>query len=268
LDRAHIHLDEFAHLQSFFHRFDPRAKIISCLFLLVVAVSLKTPTGLGFTLCGIFLLTFLARLPAGRILMRLGFVIPIVVVLCLFLPFARPGIPLFSLNAGSITLNYTLQGLQASGLFFLRLLCAALIIILVTFTTPFHILLRSLIDLKVPAIFIQLIQFTLRYFFVLYDEVIRMSRARRSRNFRPGKNFWNRQTFSTLGGLMGVLFIRSYDRGERIYYAMLARGYRGEVRVLDDLQVSSKDFAIGTALVVYGIVSLIIDRGWWGWLHY
>lgn len=264
MDQAHIHLDEFAHLQSFFHSFDPRAKIISCLFLLVVSVSLKTFAGVAFVLLGVILIILGARLPVVRILKRLGFVLPIVLVLCLLLPFVRPGTPLFVLDVGAFTLNYTVQGLQASGLFFLRLLCAALIIILVTFTTPFHVLLRSLTDLRVPSIFTQLIQFTLRYFFVLYDEVVRMGRARRARNFQPGKNFWTSRTFSTLGGLLGVLFIRSYERGERVYYAMLARGFRGEIRVLDDLQVRSKDFTLGLVLVLYGILSLIIDRGGWG----
>lgn len=263
MDQAHIHLDEFAYLQSFFHRFDPRAKIISCLLLLIVVVSLKTFVGLGLALLGIILLILGSQLPVLRILKRLAFVIPIVLVLCIFLPFVRPGTPLFSLQVGAFTLNFTLQGLQASGLFFLRLLCAALLIILVTFTTPFHLLLRSLTDLKIPPIFTQLIQFTLRYFFVLYDEVIRMNRARTARNFQPGTNFWTRRTFSTLGGLLGVLFIRSYERGERVYYAMLSRGFRGEVQVLHDLQVRSKDFVLGFILICFGVVVLIIDRGWW-----
>lgn len=263
MDKAHIHLDEFAYLQSFFHCFDPRVKIVSCLLLLVVVVSLNTFGGLGLALLGIILLIFGSRLPVLRIVKRLAFVIPIVLVLCIFLPFVRPGTPLFSLKVGAFSLNFTLQGLQASGLFFLRLLSAALLIILVTFTTPFHVLLCSLTDLKIPSIFTQLIQFTLRYFFVLYDEVIRMNRARRARNFKPGTNFWTGRTFSTLGGLLGVLFIRSYERGERVYYAMLARGFRGEVKVLHDLRVSLKDFILGFIIVCFGVAVLMFDRGWW-----
>ncbi|WP_408645751.1 CbiQ family ECF transporter T component [Syntrophaceticus schinkii] len=77
----------------------------------------------------------------------------------------RPGTPLYSFNLGLFTLHVTCEGLQGSILFFLRIICAALLIILVTFTTPFHVLLRSLSDLRIPQVFTHLIQFTLRYFF-------------------------------------------------------------------------------------------------------
>ncbi len=268
MEQAHIHLDEFARLKSFFHQFDPRVKIVSCLMLLVIVVSLRTLAGLLFALLFTSLMIFGSHLPLGRIVKRLGFVVPMLVVLCLFLPFARPGTPVFKVPLGILTLTYSWEGLQASAIFFLRLLCGALIVILVTFTTPFHVLLHSLADLRVPPIFIQLIQFTLRYFFVLYDETIRMFRARRARNFKAARNFWSGRTFSTLGGLLGMLFIRSYERGERVYYAMLARGFQGEIRVLDQFQVRPRDLLLGMSLIVLGVLSLIIDRGGWGWAHF
>lgn len=267
MEQTHIHLDEFARLQSLFHQFDPRVKLVSCLVLLVIEVSLRSLAGLGFALLLAIFFIWRAHLPLGRILKRLGFIIPFVIVLCLFLPFVRPGSPLFQIHLGIGTLSYTLEGLQVSILFFLRLLCAALILILVTFTTPFHVLLRSLSDLRIPEIFTQLIQFTLRYFFVLYDEIIRMQRARRARNFKPARNFWSGQTFSTLGGMLGLLFIRSYERGERVYHAMLSRGFQGEIHTLEQFQVSTRDILLGVLLLLLGILSLIIDQGGWGWSH-
>lgn len=268
MPQEHIHLDEFAHLKSAFHRFDPRVKLVSCLVFLVIVVSLKSTEGLIFALSVICLFILGAHLPAVRILKRLGLIIPVIFVIGIFLPFMQPGIPLFSINLGFFTLHFTDQGVQVSILFFLRVFCAALLIILVTYTTPFHILLRSLSDLKIPKIFTHLLQFAFRYFFVLSDEAQRMQRARRSRNFKPAKNFWSRQTLSTFGGLLGILFIRSYERGERVYFAMMSRGFKGEIRVLDDLHIQGKDIVLGTAIVLLGIVSLVFDQGGFGWLQF
>ncbi|MGB4505395.1 MAG: cobalt ECF transporter T component CbiQ [Syntrophaceticus sp.] len=265
MNAKHIHLDEFAHLESPFHQFDPRVKIVSCLILLVIAVTLKSPVGLGAALFVICLMVMISRLPVGKILKRISLILPFVLAIGLFLPLIRPGTPLYSFNLGLFTINVTYQGLQASILFFLRIICAALLIILVTFTTPFHILLRTLSDLRIPQIFTHLIQFALRYFFVLSDEILRMQRARRSRNFRPAKNFWSRQTLSTIAGLIGVLFIRSYERGERVYYAMMSRGFRGKIQLLDDLQIQSRDIIYGTVIVLLGVIILLIDQGGWGW---
>lgn len=265
MDTEHIHLDEFAHLKTFFHRFDPRAKIVSCLVLLVIAVSLKTPAGLGVALIGICLLIRGAQLPVKRILKRLGFIIPVILVVGIFLPVVKPGTPLFSVDLGFCILNFTKEGLQAGILFLLRITCAALLMILLTFTTPLHVLLHSLSDLKVPQIFTQLIQFTLRYFFVLYDEVTRMQRARRSRNFKPAKHIFSRQTLSIIGGMIGVLFIRSYERGERVYFAMMSRGFRGKIRLLDYPQIRGKDYVLALIVILLGVLSLIIDQEGWGW---
>ncbi|MDD2556132.1 MAG: cobalt ECF transporter T component CbiQ [Syntrophaceticus sp.] len=265
MDAGHVHLDEFTHFESPFHRFDPRVKIVSCLILLVMVVTLKSPVGLAAALFAICLLIMVSHLPVGRILKRVGIIIPFVIAIGLFLPVIQPGTPLYSFDLNLFTLNVTYEGLQGSILFFLRIICAALLIILVTFTTPFHVLLRSLSDLRIPQIFTHLIQFTLRYFFVLYDEILRMRRARRSRNFELGKTIWSRRTLSTIGGLIGVLFIRSYERGERVYYSMMSRGFRGEMQILNDLQVETRDIIWGVVIVLLGVTILLIDQGGWGW---
>lgn len=267
MDPAHIHLDEFARLGSFFHKFDPRVKFLSCLIFLTMVVSLRTYKGLGLAFLFIVIFLLGSRLPVGCILKRLGLVIPVTVLLIFFLPFIRPGHALFQLDLGLFILSYTWEGLQASGIFFLRLLCGALILILMTFTTPFHVLLRSLTELRIPQIFTQLIQFTLRYFFVLQDEIIRMHRARLTRNFCPAQYLWHRHTLKTVGGLLGVLFIRAFERGERVYHAMLARGFQGEIRTLYEFQVYPKDFCFGLIILILGLVSFFVDRGGWVWLN-
>ena len=87
-----------------------------------------------------------------------------------------------------------------------------------------------------------------RYIFVLVDEILRMKQARDSRNF-GGNRLWQ---LRTIGNMIGTLFIRSYERGERVYAAMLARGYVGRTRTLNRLNFRLADvyFGIGFGLVI------------------
>lgn len=95
---------------------------------------------------------------------------------------------------------------------------------------PFPRLLHTLQALGVPAVLVATLHFMYRYLHVLVAERDRMLLARRARSFRrSGRPDWTR-----LGGLLGVLFLRALERGERVHSAMLARGWDGILRTLDD----------------------------------
>ena len=96
-------------------------------------------------------------------------------------------------------------------------------LILLVETTKFHDLLKGISRLGVPHIFLLLLSFIYRYFFVLIDEAERMLRAAKLRTFR-------KLSLKTMGKILGVLFIRSYERSERIYYAMCSRGFDGDIK--------------------------------------
>ena len=93
-----------------------------------------------------------------------------------------------------------------------------------------------------------------RYVFVLVDEMLRMRRARDSRNFGGGR----RRQLKTIGNMIGTLFIRSYERGERIYAAMLSRGFDGKVRSLRQLRFKRADAYFGAAFALALISSAVI----------
>ena len=100
-------------------------------------------------------------------------------------------------------------------------LCLATMILL-TSTTPFAELLRTLRALRVPALLVTVLALMYRYLFVLVDEAERMQRARRSRSFSGRRA----HAWASLATLAGQLFVRSSERAERIYAAMCARGWR------------------------------------------
>jgi cobalt/nickel transport system permease protein len=103
---------------------------------------------------------------------------------------------------------------------------------------PFPRLLGALSRLGIPAVLVTTLHFMERYVHVLIDELGRMLQARRARNFRRS----GRLDWGILGGLLGVLFVRAMERGERVHAAMLARGWDGTIGALD-LDTDGADLA-------------------------
>jgi len=107
---------------------------------------------------------------------------------------------------------------------------ALLATLLFAYVTPFHRILRAMRDLGVPLVLVATLQFMYRYLFVLTEELDRMVLARRARTFRQS----GRLDWGLLTGLIGVLFLRSFERAERVHAAMLSRGWDGTLRTLDE----------------------------------
>jgi cobalt/nickel transport system permease protein len=128
---------------------------------------------------------------------------------------------LFILGIGVLTLLH----LSASSIFLSALaksnLCV-LAMLLLTWTTPFHEILRQLRRWHFPTVMAGTLALMYRYLPVLGEEARRMSRARASRTFSRKR----RVSWQNLALIIGQLFIRSADRAERIYLAMCARGWK------------------------------------------
>jgi len=86
-------------------------------------------------------------------------------------------------------------------------------------------LLEALNQLRVPSLFVRILSFMYRYSFLLEDEFLRKRRAYESRRAGNSNNFRKARIFSNI---IGTVFVHTYERAERIYLAMCARGYIGE----------------------------------------
>lgn len=209
-------------------RMDPRIRVVS-VFAFVALVSSLTSRPLLISAVGLITaLALWSGMGPGYLLRRIALVLPFAGVVLMVFPFAVPGEAVFGIHLGLFDLSATEQGISRAAILSLRVLAAVMAVNMLTATTSFSDLTRALRGLKVPAVFVQVLEFTVRYIFVLADEVQRMRVARKSRCFRAGRSLFAWSTFRALGQLVGVLFIRSWDRGERIYCAMLARGYSAE----------------------------------------
>ncbi|KFD41828.1 hypothetical protein HX99_05870 [Peptococcaceae bacterium SCADC1_2_3] len=219
------YIPSFKKQGSFWHSFDPRLKIIIifCFIALISGIHHRLTLVLIFWI--LFLATLLARLSLIKFIRRTVWVLPLTGFLIVFLPFTVPGEPLKQLNAGLFFLTITKEGIDKALILTLRLCASLLALNLLVAKTSFYNLMGALRALKVPVIFVQLVEFTWRYLYVLNHELQRMLFARRARAFKPGNNLFHFFTFKTLGQLIGVLFMRSWERGERVYLAMTARGF-------------------------------------------
>jgi cobalt/nickel transport system permease protein len=134
--------------------------------------------------------------------------------------------------------------------------------VVLTASTRFPALLQAMRSLHLPKILVSIIGFTYRYIFVIGDEVLRLLRARAARSGAPdgrggGSVFWRARV---TGGMAGSLFLRSIERSERIYDAMLARGYDGEVRSLRPPTLWSHDVLVALSFALVLVVIQVLAR--------
>jgi len=206
------------------HRLDPRAKIVGFIGFTVVVVSTPARAVWAFVVYAAILafLVGLSRLGAGYVLRRTLVVIPFVIVVAIFLPFFdRTGSGGYSLGIAHVTWSSLLVLWNAGA----KAVLGVLSMILLASTTTFPDMLAGFQRLRVPKVFVLVVSFMYRYSFVFLEELRRMQRAMESRNYRA-RWLWN---VPTLGRVLGSLFLRSYNRGERVYVAMISRGYEGTV---------------------------------------
>ncbi len=246
----------YLHRHSVIHALPSHAKIVAALLFILVVVS--TPIGRWQAFLGYFLALFItvaaAKIPFTLMFKRALIEIPFI-FFALLMPFFGTG-ERFEV-AG---LNLYREGLLAgAGIFVKGTLGVITAIVLSTSTTAREIL-RGLERLKLPTLMVQIASFMLRYVNVVNDEMERMKIARESRGFvATGIQHWK-----VLATAAGALFIRSYERGERVHLAMISRGYEGVLphdeppHISAGLWLRSLTLPI-TALIIF-IAQLLIGR--------
>ena len=246
----HSFIDEYSRLNSFIHRLDPRTKLVASLAF-ILAVVLTPPSNwrvFAIYFCMIAIMLALSKLPPLYVLKRSLVIFPFVLLIAVFIPFFKEGQVAGSYNVWQWQISITYSGLFILANVVIKSWLCILALILLSSTTRLDDLLKALKQLGMPQVMILILSFMYRYIFVLVDEIMRLQQARDSRNF-GGSRLYH---LKTIGNMVGTLFIRSYERGERIYAAMLARGFDGQVRTLHKLSFRWADayFAAAFSLVL------------------
>jgi len=254
--------------QTVIHGLDTRIKIISVVGYILISSSLRSMVGL--TLGAAFLLILLMKVgvPISLLGQRLAWVFLFGGALIILFPFITPGREIVLWQVGNLHIAATQEGVEKAVLLFLRLLSAILAVTLLNATTGFRQIINGFAKLYMPAILVGIIEFTVRYFFVLGDELTRMKLARKARAYDLKQSILLGKSLKTMAQLIAVLFVRSMERAERVYYAMLARGYRGEQETSNDEPFLVADVVWGMGFVFFVLgIKLLEVGGWIGKLY-
>ena len=257
-------LDLYRAGASFWHGLDARIKLTITLAY-VLTVSLM-PVGAwpAYVLLSAFVLSVVVASELGvwvvlrRALLALPFVLAALPLLV-----TTPGRVILSIFVGRWSLPFTLAGLER----FLSIACKSWLsvqmAVLLTATTPLPDLLVALRALHLPGLLVATVGLMWRYLFVLVDEAMRMLRAREARSAggegrSGGSLMWRARV---TGSMAGSLFLRGYERSERIYNAMLARGYDGTIRSLPAKPISVRQRWV--AALAIGMLLVLLWLGQW-----
>lgn len=230
----------YRHGHSPVHSLPPHCKLIAAFGFVLVVVC--TPREAMWAFAGYAALlaavAALAGIPPGALLGRLVIEIPFV-AFALLMPFVVPGEQTTVLG-----LSVSVPGLWGAWNILAKGTLGVATSVILASTTELRSLLLGLQRLRLPPLLVQIASFMIRYGDVIADEMRRMSIARRSRGFEArGVRQWG-----VLAKSAGALFIRSYERGERVHLAMVSRGYTGVMPVIDEVSASRAQWAYAATL--------------------
>jgi len=233
----HVHfLDPYRSGQSVIHALDARVKfVMTVAFILAVALTPSAAWPVYILLFALALaVELLSEVGVGYILKRS--LLAFIFILAAFpVLFTIPGPALFHLKLAGWVVTATLPGLERFFSIAAKSWISVQAALLLATTTTFPDLMVAMRAVRMPRLLVAIFGLMWRYLFVLADEAIRLMRARQARSghaAQPGLNpggsiAWRGRV---AGGMVGNLFLRSFERSDRIYMAMLARGYDGEMR--------------------------------------
>ncbi|NPV57020.1 MAG: cobalt ECF transporter T component CbiQ [Anaerolineae bacterium] len=251
-------LEPYREGNSPIHSLDSRVRVVMVLvFILVCAL---VPVGAW----AVYIL-LLALILSAELLTDLGIAYFIKRSL-MVLPFVLAALPLvFSTPHG---IQFNPAGLERFISIALKSWISVQAAILLAVTTPFDQLLLALRALHLPRLLVAVIGLMWRYLFVMVDEVTHMMLARAARS---GSDNPARRTGGTVvwrarvtGGMAGGLLLRSLDHSDRVYHAMLSRGYDGEVRTLPQPSLTTANRWLLAGFILFAIFLVALSILFWG----
>ncbi|MCC3145492.1 cobalt ECF transporter T component CbiQ [Halanaerobium sp. Z-7514] len=244
--------ESFASGNSILHQIDPRIKlIIIFLYALIIAVS-SSILMLGQALFLSIVLLSIARLEFKKVLKRIILVNIFTGSVWLFIPFSYKGEAI--LHIGPLTAS--LEGIYYALTISLRANSIMLAVIALLATSKVTDLLQALNYFKFSKKMIYLAYFLYRYLFVLKKELTKLIRSAKARGLE------NKSCFKTYTGycyLIAMLLIKSYDRSERVYQAMMARGFNNKIYIKQDFDLKASDLTFLVGFLVILLCFVLID---------
>lgn len=248
---THFDIDKYAYLDSPFHNFDPRAKVLCFLFLIFSIVLLNDIRVLLIAFFSTIILVVFSKIPLGFILKRFKWVAFFIFVVLIVLPFTVPGEAVLSVGFLSVSQN----GILLAVIISLKAFSVMFLVFPMLSTMKFVTFIKTLQHFKLPDKLVQMFTFIYRYVFVVSNELQKTFRSVSSRNV--GKKTWMFR-YHVLGNVIGMILVRSYERGERIRTAMLSRGYNGKMKTLSSFRMAKLDWIKCSMIITWSLMLHVI----------
>ncbi|MFC1943841.1 cobalt ECF transporter T component CbiQ [Chloroflexota bacterium] len=250
-DKSSVFSDVFAHKENLVTGIEARTKIAFIAVALLVNLlspTIYTPIGIAF-FCFTTLLAI--KIPPKLLLLRLAMPLMMAVAVLITQIFFYGTTPMFTISFWGWHLIGYEEGLARGFLIMFRVIGGVSLILFLSMSTPTNKLFLAASWFRLPKIFIELTLLVYRYIFVLIAEVVTIRDAQK---VRLGYHNWH-QSMRSVGVLGGSLILRAYDRAERVYEAMSARGYSGTIPIEYTEPFSKKDLVtvicLSTVLAIF-----------------
>jgi cobalt ECF transporter T component CbiQ len=245
MERA-LFAEELAKSDGLLQRLDPRIKVVGILALVVASAMAHRLWVIGALFAVAVTVAVMSRVSLGTLAKRVWIAILIFTgVIALPAPFIVPGREVWRLPG--LDWPVTAQGLASACYLVARVETAATLSVLLILCTPWSHVLKALRVLRVPAVLVVTLGMTYRYILLLLQTAHDMFESRSSRMVGKLEGAERRRVAAASAG---VLMSKSLQLSGDVYSAMLSRGFRGEVYVLDDYQTHAIDWIMLAAFVV------------------
>ena len=261
-----MRFDELASIDSPIHNIEGRIKLITTVFIIIVCVVSKElfiPIILEIMLLAILKIAKLSYVNSFR---RLLMLLPFGGAIIIFQPFIQPGNVIWRYS----WLTITDGGLNWAVLLLVRLIVCLTAIIIYSSTTPLQEMASSFRKLKMPRDLAMILSIMVRFLFLFVDELAAIRKSQKSRNFDiHGSNTPYKWRVKQVGYTIGMMFLKSYEQGERVHKSMVSRGFSDASEMFSEKRSPEKsDYIYLISIILIVVILEIIIFKYSGQLGY
>jgi cobalt/nickel transport system permease protein len=263
--------EQYSRRTGWLQQIDPRSKLLNALAVLITISFVHLHWLLWTIYFGVLFLALGSRIEFWFFFKRVWLVVPLatgLIALPALLNWVTPGKSVLVLHqfqrplqlgpwSFAETLAISDSGIKSALLFVSRVGISVSIVVLLTLTTAWQKVLRSLRVLGVPQFFVFTLGMTYRYIHLLLNLLLDIHLGKKSRTLRTASASREQKWVASR---MGYVFRRSHHLGERVYGAMLSRGFQGEAKILEELRWSRLDLVAIAGAVTFCAGILIVQR--------
>jgi cobalt/nickel transport system permease protein len=250
-----VYIEDLSGKRGLLQAINPLVKLVAIVFMIVAALFITSLFYLALICAVPIVLALVSRIPLRYLVSRTFFIPVFAAIITLPILFLTPGHPIAQTNLGNFAFVITMEGLQKVLVFSVRVWFCVASLSLLVLSTGFDNLLRLLSSLRTPTLIVQLFSLTYRYFFVSIHEAQSVLIAKEARTYVHRRTI-NYQALKDFGSILSTLFIRTYERSERVYMAMKSRGFEIENKKRLSLPAFRlRDFFFATTIfIAFGLL--------------